>query len=151
MTAVQLHAGQLVANGEQMLTIVPGQAKLVADLLAPSTLIGLLRAGQRVLLRYSAFPFQKFGQYWGTISDVSLAALQPDELKQFVPALPPADQGKTFYRVTVIPDRGEVTAYGRAEPLQASMQFSARVVLDRRRLYQWLLDPLYSLHGSRPS
>ena len=46
--------------------------------------------------------------------------------------MPPAEQSKTFYRVIVAPDRQDVTAYGRSEPLQASMQVDARVLLERR-------------------
>ena len=145
VTAISAYPGQVVPAGARMLTIVPSHDRMQAEFLAPSTSIGFLRPGQRVLLRYSAFPYQKFGEYWGTVAEISRAALQPEELKAFVPNMPAVDQSKTFYRVTVAPDRPDVTAYGRAEPLQASMQVDARVLLDRRPIYQWILEPLYSL------
>jgi membrane fusion protein len=147
VTAIASYQGQTVTSGTRMLTIVPEQKNMRAELLAPSTSIGFLRPGQRVLLRYSAFPYQKFGQYWGTVTEVSHAALQPEELKSLVPTLPPSEQSKTFYRVIVVPDRQNVTAYGRLEPLQASMQVEARVLLESRAIYQWILDPIYGLHG----
>jgi membrane fusion protein len=147
ITAIASYQGQTVKPGTRMLTIVPEQKNMRAELLAPSTSIGFLRPGQRVLLRYSAFPYQKFGQYWGTVAEVSHAALQPEELKSLVPTLPPSEQSKTFYRVIVVPDRQNVTAYGRLEPLQASMQVEARVLLESREIYQWILDPIYGLHG----
>jgi membrane fusion protein len=147
VTAIASYQGQTVTPGARMLTIVPEQKNMGAELLAPSTSIGFLRPGQRVLLRYSAFPYQKFGQYWGTVTEVSHAALLPEELKSLVPALPPSEQSKTFYHVIVVPDRQNVTAYGRLEPLQASMQVEARVLLENRAIYQWILDPIYSLHG----
>src|SRR3954469_23185036 len=121
VTAIASYQGQTVKPGARMLTIVPEQENMRAELLAPSTSIGFLRPGQRVLLRYSAFPYQKFGQYWGTVAEVSHAALQPDELNSLVPSLPPSDQSKTFYRVIVTPDSQDVTAYGRPEPLKSSM------------------------------
>ena len=148
VTAISSLPGQVVSAGTRMLTIVPVHERMQAELLASSSSIGFLRPGERVLLRYSAFPYQKFGQYWGTVTEVSRAALQPDELKMLVPTMPPAEQAKTFYRVTVVPDRPDVTAYGHSEPLQASMQVEARVLLDSRPLYQWILDPLYGLHGA---
>jgi len=148
VTAISSLLGQVVPAGARMLTIVPAHKRMQAELLAPSTSIGFLRPGQRVLLRYSAFPYQKFGQYWGTVTEISRAALQAEELKALVPTMPPAEQAKTFYRVTVAPDRPDVTAYGRSEPLQASMQVDARVLLDRRPIYQWILEPLYGLHGT---
>jgi membrane fusion protein len=131
-----------------MLTIVPAHERMQAELLAPSTAIGFLRPGQRVLLRYSAFPYQKFGGYWGTVTEISRAALQAEELEALVPGMPPAERARTFYRVTVAPDRSDVTAYGRSEPLQPSMQVDARVLLDRRPIYRWILEPLYGLHGT---
>ena len=148
VTAISSHPGQVVPNGTRMLTIVPVQERMQAELLAPSTSIGFLRPAQRVLLRYSAFPYQKFGEYWGTVAEISHAALQADELKALVPNIPLAEQSKTFYRVIVAPDRSDVTVYGRSEPLQASMQVDARVLLDRRPIYQWILEPFYGLHGT---
>jgi membrane fusion protein len=147
VTAIASHAGQTVASGTRMLTIVPSQDKMHAELLAPSTSIGFIHPGQRVLLRYTAFPYQKFGRYEGTVSEVSSAALQPEELKIFIPNLPSADQSKTFYRVIVEPDREDVTAYGHSNPLKASMQVEADILLEKRAIYQWILEPLYSLHG----
>jgi membrane fusion protein len=148
VTAISGLPGQVVPAGARMLTIVPAHERMQAELLAPSSSIGFLRPAQRVLLRYSAFPYQKFGQYWGTVTEISRAALQAEELKTLVPTMPPAEQAKTFYRVTVAPDRPDVTAYGRSEPLQASMQVDARVLLDRRPIYQWILEPVFGLRGA---
>ena len=147
VTAIAIHPGQTVVSGARMLTIVPGEAMMQAELLAPSSAIAFLRPGEQVRLRYSAFPYQRFGQYSGTVTEVSHAALQPEELKSLMPALPLSDQSKTFYRVIVTPDRQEVKISGRPEPLQASMQVDASVLLEKRRLYQWLVHPLYDHRG----
>jgi membrane fusion protein len=40
-----------------------------------------------------------------------------------------------------------VTVSGRPEPLQASMQVDASVLLEKRPLYQWLVQPLYDHRG----
>jgi membrane fusion protein len=148
VTAIASHPGQTVASGARMLTIVPANQKVQAQLLAPSTSIGFIRPGERVLLRYSAFPYQRFGEYHGTVTEVSHAALLPDELKSLVPNLLPADQSKTFYRVIVSPDRQDVTVYGRPQALEASMQVDASVLLERRPLYEWILQPLYDLRAN---
>jgi membrane fusion protein len=147
VTAMTRYAGQVVASGERVLTIVPAKSPMGAELLAPSTAIGFIRPGERVLLRYSAFPYQKFGAYEGTVTEVSQAALGPEELKSLVPTLPLSDQAKTFYRVIVTPDRQDVTVYGQPKPLQASMQVDASVLLERRPIYQWILEPLFDVRG----
>ena len=52
-----------------------------AELLAPSSAIGFIHKGDRVLLRYSAFPYQKFGEYWGTVVSVSRRRLNAEEVQ----------------------------------------------------------------------
>ena len=66
VTAILAHPGQMIATGTPMLKIVPQQVPMQAELLAPSSAVGFIHKGGRVLLRYSAFPYQKFGEYWGT-------------------------------------------------------------------------------------
>jgi membrane fusion protein len=150
VTAITVHPGQTVTSGTPLLTIVPLKNTMQAQLLAPSTAIGFLRPGERVSLRYSAFPYQKFGQYSGVVSEVSHAALQPEELRSLVPALSPSEQSKTLYRVIVTPDSQTVKVYGKQEPLRASMQVDASVLLETRPLYQWILQSLYDVRKVSP-
>ena len=62
------------------MTLVPAGALLEARLYGPSRAIGFVRPGQRVLLRYDAYPHQKFGHYAGTVTAVSRATVSPGEL-----------------------------------------------------------------------
>jgi len=59
-----------------------------------------------------------------------------------------AQADEPHYRVLVELDRQTVTAYGRPEQLRPGMALSADVLGDRRKLYEWVLEPLYSLPGS---
>jgi membrane fusion protein len=69
--------------------------------------------------------------------------------------LPPGDMGFTppdgsrepMYRIKAALGSQAVAAYGRSEPLQSGMQLEADVLLDRRRLIEWIFDPLFSLAG----
>jgi membrane fusion protein len=65
-----------------------------------------------------------------------------------IKSLPVEAQKITYYRVDVRPDDAYVNVYGREQPLRASMQVEAYVLLDRRRLYEWILEPLFSLRRS---
>ena len=144
VTAVIAHPGQVVGVGSALLTIVPADATMQAELLAPSSAIGFVRPGDQVLLRYAAFPYQKFGQHAGEVTEVSHAALRADEVSEL--QAPESHPGAgPYFRVTVRPDRQQIDVYGRAQPLLSSMQVQAFVLLDRRPLYQWILDPLYGL------
>jgi membrane fusion protein len=118
---------------------------MIGQLLAPSTAAGFIQAGERVLLRYSGFPYQKFGQYEGTVESISRAALRDDEVQQWQPVNAAVTQRGPYYRVTVMPDRQSVTAFGAQQPIPSNMQVNAYVLLDKRPLYQWILEPVYSI------
>jgi membrane fusion protein len=96
-------------------------------------------------LRYSSFPYQKFGQYAGTVQDVSLAALSDPEIQELKTGASAAKQTGPYYRVSVLPDRQMVDVFGHQKRLPDDMQVRAFVLLDRRPLYQWILEPLYSV------
>ena len=152
VTAIVGHPGQVIGSGAPMLKIVPKHATMHAELLAPSSAIGFIHEEERVLLRYSAFPYQKFGEYWGTVTSVSQAALKPDEVESLRTGAPPLKQTGPFYRVIVSPDSQFVKIYGEERMLPASMQVQAYALLDRQALYEWILDPLYDIgraaHGT---
>ena len=58
-----------------------------------------------------------------------------------------AQQGEPFYRVTVVLDKQAVTAFGKPEPLKPGMLLDADVLGEKRRLIEWVFEPLYSLKG----
>lgn len=148
VTGIITRAGQTVGTGTPLLTIVPTDRPLVAQLLAPSNAIGFIREGADVLLRYEAFPYQKFGQYPAHVSVISRANLRPEEVAQLNAGGLDPQVSQTLYRITVDPDQPFVMAYGQRQPLQAGMQVDAHLFVDTRPLYQWILEPIYGLRGS---
>src|SRR5919107_1904104 len=117
-----------------MLSIVPKGAKLEAQLFGPSSAIGFIRAGQRVMLRYQAYPYQKFGQYEGTVASVSRSAISPSELSQQLAGLTSLYGANVpVYRITVTLASQTVRAYGEPVPLQPGMQLEADIMMVRRR------------------
>lgn len=152
VTTIVAYPGQTVAASGPMLKIVPRHAPMQAELLAPSNAIGFIREGGRVRLRYSAFPYQKYGEYWGTITSVSRAAMSVEEAKDLLAGAPPIKQTGPFYRILVAPDSQLLSINGQEHSLPAGMEVEAYALLDRRPLYQWILEPLYEIgraaHGS---
>jgi membrane fusion protein len=144
VTAIVAHAGQTVSTDAPMLKIVPRNASMQAELLATSTAVGFIHEGGRVLLRYSAFPYQKFGTYRGTITAVSDAAMSAEEAKLLMGEAPTKQAGP-FYRVIVTPNSQFARVYGQERRLPASMRVEAYALLDRRQLYEWMLEPLYEI------
>src|SRR5690606_444964 len=136
--------GQAVQAGQSLLSVLPGDGLLEAELLVPSRAIGFIEPGDSVMLRYQAFPYQKFGHQKGVVVQISRSALSSGELGALIGN---AQQGEPFYRVTVRLPRQSITAYGRGEPLKPGMLLDADILGERRRLIEWILEPLYSVMG----
>lgn len=135
-----LHAtpGQAADPRVLQLAIMPPDSTLKAELYVPTRAVGFVRAGQPVRVLYDAFPYQSFGTYGGRIETVSQTILTASDVSGPISLSEPA------YRVTARLDRPDVDAYGRRVPLQPGMLLKADIILEKRSLLKWLLDPLLS-------
>jgi membrane fusion protein len=143
---LQARIGQRVYSGKgdvPLLTIVPSDDVLFANLLVPVRSSGFLQKGQEITIRYDAFPYQKFGLYSGTIQRISETIFMPNEL-----TVTPLPVDGPVYLVSVQLDSSNVSAYGKKFPLKSGMTISADIKLDERSLMQWFLEPIYSLKGN---
>jgi membrane fusion protein len=152
VTAIQAVAGANANTTVPLLAIVPPYARLEAHLYSPSRAVGFVRPGQRVLLRYQAYPYQKFGHHEGEVYSVAGSAVSPAELPPQLASLTSVtglQLGPTepVYRITVNLATQSISAYGERIALQPGMLVEADVLLEKRRLYEWILDPLYTLTG----
>jgi membrane fusion protein len=143
IATVLVENGQTVTPGMPLVTLIPANATLEAHLYSPSRSIGFVHSGQEVLLRYLAYPHQKFGLHKATVVAVSRNPTAPGELG----FTPPDGSREPLYRIKAELDGQAIRAYGRLEPLQPGMQVEADILLDRRRLIEWIFEPLLSLAG----
>ena len=144
IAAQLVRPGQAVQAGQPLLSLLPGQGTLQAHLLAPSRAVGFIEPGDKVMLRYQAYPYQKFGHHTGRVASISRSALTRSELQ----ALSSVYQGdEPVYRITVDLPRQYITAYGRHENLKPGMLLDADIMGEKRRLIEWLVEPLYSVAG----
>lgn len=146
VAAVLVRPGQSVRALEPVMTLVPDNARLQIELYAISRNAGFIRRGQRVTLRFAAFPYQKFGVQYGTISEISRTTLTPSDLFSVSPVIWKENEG--HYRVIVEPEHTSILAYGKNEPLRPGMTLEGDVSLDTRHLWEWLTEPLWSLKGT---
>jgi len=133
--------GQMVALGQALATVVPDGAPLQAHLMVPSSAIGFVHEGLDVSLRYQAFPYQKFGLQKGVVASVSHSALTADQVSE----LAGKRMDDAFYRVVVKLSTQHVMAYGKPERLMSGMSTEADIYVDRRRLAEWLFEPLLGM------
>ncbi|OAX54399.1 HlyD family secretion protein [Xanthomonas graminis] len=134
--------GQAIQAGQSLLSLLPGDGRLEAELLVPSRAIGFIEPGNTVMLRYQAYAYQKFGHQRGAVVRISRSALTTSELGALIGD---AKQGEPYYRVTVALANQTIFAENKQEPLRPGMLLDAEILGEKRRLVEWLFEPLYSL------
>lgn len=139
---IMVKNGQMLNAGQSAISVLPKDAQLLARIMVGTRAIGFLEPGQRVVLRYQAFPYQKFGQQYGKVLEVSRTALSPQEVASLTGKNNVQEQQ---YRILVQLDRQSIVAYSRNEPLRPGMALDADFLVDQRHLYEWVLEPLYAL------
>jgi membrane fusion protein len=118
---------------------------LQAELWVPSRAVGFVARGDRVVLHYQAYPYQRFGEHYGRVDAVSQNAMSPIELSKLLGR----DMKEASYRVLVNLDQQNVQAYGKPEMLRPGMELDADILLDQRRLIEWLVEPMRGMMKSR--
>lgn len=139
ISTVQATVGQFADPRRLQMEIIPSESALHAELLVPTRAVGFLRPGLEVRILYEAFPYQQFGTYTGRVMQVSQTILTGTD------ASGPIAPKEPVYKISAALDRADIDAYGKKIPLQADMLLRADILLEKRSLMQWLLDPLLRL------
>jgi membrane fusion protein len=141
VAVLQVEVGSTVNTIQPVAVLMPFGGQLQANLLVPTRAAGFIEQGQVVGIKYEAFPFQQFGIQRGEIRRIDRSILGPTEVRAPIAVTEPV------YRVIAVPKQQAVKAFGRLQPLQVGMLLQADIVLERRSLLQWLLEPLYTVRG----
>lgn len=141
VTHVLVKQGQFINAGQPLLTLRPEHSDLNAELYIPSHSIGLIETGQSVMLRYDAFPYERYGTFKGELQNISQSVVAPNQLRNSL------TNNEPVYQATVKLDQQFVSAYGRQIKLTPEMTLTADIQLDTVPLYRLLLEPLYRTTG----
>ena len=136
VAAVEVHPGDTIAPRQLLMTVLPEDMDLAAEIYVPSKAAGFVQPGQTVRVSYDAFPPQKFGTFEGRIERMSNFVVLPGETPQPFPI------SEATYKVQVeIHGAAIQTSIGTAA-LRPGMLMAAEIVLEQRNLVDWLLEPL---------
>lgn len=148
VSTVNADIGQLVDNNKPLLSILPQDNVLIAQLYVPSRAIGFVKTGDNVLLRYQAYPYQKFGHAQAEIISVAKTALAGQNLPTIgTVSLTEQMNNEPLYIVRAKLEKQHIQAYGENMPLQVGMMLEGDILHETRKLYEWVLEPLYSITG----
>nr|WP_268980622.1 HlyD family efflux transporter periplasmic adaptor subunit [Vibrio mediterranei] len=151
VASIFVKEGHSVNKGQPLLVLIPeGEEPVFVELYAPSRSIGFIQEGQDVRLRFDAFPYEKFGVQQGVISSISKSAVTAEMLPNsplIQSQLSRTHGGVGLYQVRVKLDKPTITVYGEEQMFVPGMTLTADIELDTRKVYEWLLEPLYTVKG----
>lgn len=126
--------GAIVSPGTVLMTLVPNNDPLHAEVLVSHLDAGFIQLAQPVKLKLTAYPFQKYGMIEGEVKQISPDATEP--------------QGNAYekqslgYRTMVALNSPVLERDGQKHQLAAGMQVTAEINLGSRTVLEYLLSPV---------
>lgn len=149
VTGMHAREGETVTGSSLLASMIPDNAKLNAYLYVAESKAAFLAKGQKVRIRLDAYPYQKYGMITGSVTSVTQSPYAISELPAHVASAIRVDNQSPslYYQAGVELDSQSVRAEGKNMKLKAGMIFEADVMQEKRRLYEWVLEPIYSVTG----
>lgn len=136
--------GSVVAAGTVLMTVVPANEPLQAEVWITHQDAGLIAEGQLTRLKFAAYPFQRFGLMEGRVVHVSPDASELPQAgnlerrrSDFEHVMPP-----TGYRTLVALEGPALKNGAGLHKLAPGMQVTAEVHLGTRTVIEYLLSPI---------
>lgn len=133
--------GSVTPSGTELLSIVPKDEPLRAEVLVSNSDIGFVHVGQQARVKLSAYPFQRFGTVEGTIEMVSPDAQSKDQKNQFS-TRNGQSRGQGGYTARIVLDRQQLTYEGEKLDLRPGMQVVAEVDIGTRSVLDYVVSPV---------
>jgi HlyD family secretion protein len=124
--------GAVVQPGTVLLSLVPADEPLLAEVSIENQDIGFVQPGQPVRIKLAAYPFQKYGMIEGVVRTVSAdAQIRTDDQ-------PPSGDFKALIELR----EQTLDVNGLALSLGSGMQVTAEIVQGKRSVLEYLLSPV---------
>ncbi|RYY02198.1 MAG: HlyD family efflux transporter periplasmic adaptor subunit [Gammaproteobacteria bacterium] len=136
--ALQIHEGERVGELVMLASILPSDSKLVAKLFIDAKSIGHIRAGQLVKISFIAFPRADYGSVEARLTQKGDVMLKASEINS-----PIQLKGENYFLSTAELSSQNITVSNEKVSFQPGMEVEATIVLDTKRIYEWLLRPIF--------
>jgi hemolysin D len=129
--------GTVVAPGAILLTLVPHNEPLVAEVWISNADAGFVQPKQKTRLKLAAFPFQKYGMLDGVVEHIGADA---QERSSEPGAVKPFQEGA--YRALIALSDDRLDRRDARLPLMPGMLVNAEIHLGTRSVIEYLLSPV---------
>jgi len=137
-------AGTVAAPGTILMTLVPRDETLIAEVWVGNQDVGFVRPGQPVKVKLAPFQFQKYGMVEGAIDQVSADATEAPSPNTRSDALTGRDRpmGPLAFRTLVKLKAQHLDAGETRYRLAPGMQVAAEIHLGTRSVLEYVLSPV---------
>ena len=142
--------GAVVQPGAVVMTLVPKDEALYADVSVRNEDVGFTYVGQRAQIKLASYPFQRYGMLTGEVVRLSMdASDNGSNIRSSVQPGVAVQAGETnpnaamMYRARIRLDRQQLRGPdGAVHALAAGMQVAAEIHQGRRTVLEYLLSPV---------
>ncbi len=120
---------EVIGAGEELISIVPDDAKLVAEVQVPNTDLSFIHIGQKAALRVDAFPYAVYGRM-----DAEVVAISPSTVKD--------NYGNPYYVVRIKPVSNSFTYQGEEHLMRSGMTISTDLITRNKSILSFFTEPL---------
>jgi HlyD family secretion protein len=137
-------AGTVTAPGTILMTLVPKDERMVAEVWVGNQDVGFVRPGQPAKIKLAPYQFQKYGMIEGRVKQVSADATEAPSANTRSDALSGRDRpmGPLAYRALVELESQVLAVDGERYAVSPGMQVAAEIKLGTRTVMEYLLSPV---------
>ncbi len=130
--------GTVVAPGTILLTLVPQDEPLIAEVWVSNVDAGFVQEKQKVRVKLGAYPFQKYGMLNGLVRQIGADAQERNDNA----AARPNQLQEAAYRALIDLDKGHLESQGVQLRLVPGMMVSAEIHIGSRSVVEYLFSPI---------
>ncbi|MER2496529.1 HlyD family efflux transporter periplasmic adaptor subunit [Vibrio neptunius] len=141
VSSVQAYPGKRVVSSMPVVTLLPIDSTLVLEVFLPTKAAGFVKKNDDIVIRFDAFPHEKYGVIHGEIMSIDKTLLSSQ-------AMPSSFQSRgEFYLVKATLDKQVIEMDGETLQLKPGLEAEVDIILNKRKVIDWFLDPIRKLKG----
>ena len=135
--------GSVVREAEPMISLLPSNAALIANVMVPSDEVGYVRADETAAIKVDAFPYQRHGTLKGQVRSVSEQSFPAGRGGQGEVGVPTGGAGGgAFHRIRIELTKTTLDIMPEGARLIPGMTVTAELEVGKRTIISYLLYPI---------
>ena len=151
-SSVATSAGQVVAAGEEVMRVVPADARLEIECYMPNRDVGFVQPGQTAVVKIEAFPFTRYGTVRARVlrvardaipaADADLTETDPARASRANAIAAGQRVQNLVFPVTLVAEQATMDVDGVPVRLSPGMAVTAEIRTGSRRILEYIFSPV---------